>query len=156
VKPIVIDKITWTGTDKNEFTYGDAVNVGFTAYAGSTEYNVFKLVCDKPEDFAKGNVGNYLLTLEWISQSPNFTTTDAVVKSFGFTINPKSLDVVMNSITVLGDEKTAFTVSVVGKDGAKLPAEVLSQIVYKLENGSPFEGMVNYGSSVVVDDWIFC
>lgn len=144
VNPILIQNIVWTGN--NSWTYGEACPVEVAAYDSSNKaYDILSITCDK-EGFALGNAGSYTLVASLTDTSGNyrFAAADTAKTSYDVTILPKKFTVSMNDLSVIGDEKTLFRISV----GGGLPEEVLSLISYTVE-GSPFNGTSKYGSFII-------
>ncbi len=144
VNPIEITNIVWSGN--TSLTYGDLIQITATATVGNKSYDVLKITCDN-EGFAKGNAGTYTLVAE-LTDTVNYklsTGDNAPKKNCPVTILPKKYTVSMNSLTVIGDGKTAFRLTV----GGDLPESVLSLIKYELADGTEFTGMSAFGSATV-------
>ncbi len=145
-----ITKIEWLGNP--EWTYGDKMPITVRAYdKDGNPFDVLDIVCDGSlnvkdvENFAKGNVGSYTL-LAVLNDTVNFKlgTTNEAVASKGVVIQQKNIKVTMADLTIVGDEKTEYRLTVAGE----LPEEVLNAIVYKV-NGETFTGTSAYGTYTV-------
>ena len=145
VNPIEITNIVWEGN--TTLTYGDLIGITATATVGNRSFDVLKITCDNA-DFAKGNAGTYTLVAE-LTDTVNYKLlagTNAPKKDCPVTILPRKYTVSMDSITVIGDGKTSFRLTVAGD----LPESVLSLIEYKLADGTAFNGISAFGSATVV------
>ena len=142
VNPIVIDRIVWGGADS--WTYGEASPVTVQGYAGQTAYNIFTVTCGDA-GYAAGNAGSYSLTAALTDTSGNYVlgNTEQASTTHSVTILPKKYTVSFDDLTVIGDEKTNFRLTVQG-----LPAEVLDLVSYTV-NGAAFNGTSAYGSLTV-------
>ncbi len=143
VNPIEITDIVWTG--ETTLTYGDKINVTATATVGNLSYNVLKVVCTD-EGFAAGNAGSYTLVAELID-TVNYKFkegSDGPAKNKALTILPKKYTVSMSDITVIGDGKTAYRITVDGD----LPEAVKKLITYTV-NGEAFNGTTAFGAMTV-------
>ena len=140
VNPIVITSVNWIGN--TSWVYGNEVPLN--AYANG-DLNIFKLVSlDNPVNWAAGNAGGYRVTAEILdAYVGNYAFATGVVYTKDVVISPLQIIVSMPDVTVIGDGKNVYTISVQGN----VPADVLSQISYKA-NGAAFKGFT-FGEATV-------